>query len=93
VEELVAELGEPQPRVRGPLVVDVILERVDLSVRRVEQVEVGVRDVVDQALDEDPDPQPSSEAGRSTDASKAGPSWGVFRTVTSSSGVATMPTS
>ena len=55
MQELVAELREPDARERRPELVDAVLEHVDLAVDRVEEVEVRVGDVVDQALDEDAD--------------------------------------
>jgi len=53
VQKLVPEVREPHSHLGGAEGVELVLQVVDLAVDRVQQLEVGVGDVVDEPVDED----------------------------------------
>ena len=54
VQEVVAERRDPLARLLGRLVLDLVLELVDLGVDVVDEIEVALRDVVDEAVRDHP---------------------------------------
>jgi hypothetical protein len=89
VQQLVADLQEPEANMPRIQLVDAIFKAVDLGVDGVQKVEERVRDLVDEAMDEDSDRSADLVRRWSAAGSNAVPPGGVFRTVTRSSGVAT----
>ena len=86
-----AERRDARARPLGGLRLDLVLELVDLVVERVDEVEVALGDLVDEAVGEHPGRVVGLDAllARSSTSQAARPSGGVLRTVSSVSCVRT----